>query len=273
MNAPVRRAAAGAGPAARRAMSRIEFLGCLLAVAGGVWLGAWYWGINLEGAAFLALDETEMLEKVPEDWRPADPDCPTGDCPSPEQIRVEEQLVLRSELEKIRFEAARLTSGIGVVDEVPAGALTDEEERVRERTLAYWNSLAQIVFEVVVLQERVTPLAGTDYQARALSVRRRALEYGRDAVELLETDSVDREALSTGVRIAEWFDHGADMLKTALELRTRQPVGGRAMTAADVWTSTEAELAKRTDLVRRKSLETSGYLTSKYFVDFPPLGI
>lgn len=257
----------------RNALTKVELLGCLMAVAGGVWIGAQYLGLNLHSAAYMALDESDLLTQIPEDWRPANPDCPDGDCPSPEDVRNERERRLRTELQQIRLEVAKLTSTEMAVAADRTGALTPEDEALRDSTLTYWNSLTHIVFEVIALQERVDPFTGTDFQSRALSVRRRALEYGENAVSLLDTQGVDPEAVSTGVRIGQWFGHAAETLTTALELRTRQPVGDRSMSAADVWAQTEAELGKRTELVRRRALETSAYLTTRFFVEFPPLGI
>ncbi|MEQ8848540.1 hypothetical protein [Botrimarina sp.] len=259
--------------AKRQALSKIELLGCLIAIGGGVWIGAQYLGLNLHNAAYVALEEADVLQRIPENWRPPNPDCPDGDCPDPEEVRRDEHRRLRAELEQLRLEVAKLTSNEIAVAADASGSLTPADEALRDRTLAYWNSLTQIVFEVIALQERVNPFTGTDYQSRALSVRRRSLEYGENAVALLDTEGVDPEAVSTGVRIGQWFGHAADTLQTALELRTRQPVGDRSMPAADVWAQTEAELGKRTELVRRRSIETAAYLTSRFFVEFPPLGI
>jgi len=259
----------------RRGLSKIELLGCLGAVAGGVWIGAQYLNLDLHGAAYQALDETELLTRIPEEWRPVNPDCPDGDCPSKEEVRVAELTRLRSELEDLRFEVARLAwNNPDLSEELAASAkLSDEQIATRDRTQAYWQDLTQIVFDVTSIQERVAPFTGTAEHSRALAVRRRALEYGQHAAGLLSPEGVDPQAVATGVRISEWLGHGAQTLQQALELRGSQAVAGRAVPAAAVWAQTEAELQKRTELVRRKSRETAAYLTTRYFVAFPPLDL
>lgn len=259
----------------RSGISTIELLGCLLAVAGGVWIGAQYVDLDLHGAAYQALDETELLTQIPTEWRPTNPDCPNGDCPDPAELRRAEEQRLRVELEELRYEVARLAGGKPPIDVegMDISSLTAEENLLRDRTQSYWQGLSEIVFEVTAIQQRVLPYTGTDEHSRALAVRRRALEYGQEAVYLLNTEGVAPEAVATGVRVAEWFGHGSETLNTAVTLRSRQAVGGRSVSAADLWANTEADLQKRTELVRRRSRETSAYLTTKYFAEFPPLGL
>src|SRR3970282_808214 len=51
----------------RMGLSVLEFVGCLIALVGGVWLGAIYLGIDVHRVAYVALSESELMEKVPED--------------------------------------------------------------------------------------------------------------------------------------------------------------------------------------------------------------
>ena len=76
----------------------MEVLTSLLAVAGGLWIGAQYYDVDLNGAAYQALDETQLLEKLPPDWRPPNPDCPNGDCPDPAEVRAAEEARLTAKL-------------------------------------------------------------------------------------------------------------------------------------------------------------------------------
>jgi hypothetical protein len=258
----------------RIGLSRFEIVSCLIAVAGGVWIGAQYYNVDLNGAAYQALDESQLLERIPPDWRPPNPDCPNGDCPDPAEVRAAGEARLAAQFTELQFEVARLSGGVDEdLSEVRASSsLSESDVAMRDRTLSYWQGLTRIVFDVSSIHNIVAPYAGTDLQSRALAVRRRSLEYGHEAIDLLEIEGVDPQAIATGVRVSEWFAQSAQKLTTALELKTRQPVGDRSISAADLWAQTEAELQKRTELVQRKSQETSAYLTSKYFTEFPPLG-
>ena len=85
----------------RAGLSVLEFVGCVIAVVGGIWLGAIYLGVDLRRVAHEALSDTELLEKVPEDWRPVGAE---------EEHMTREQLVttLREELSGLRTEITSL---------------------------------------------------------------------------------------------------------------------------------------------------------------------
>ena len=70
-------------------------------------------GLDLNKAAYQALDETELLTQIPDEWRPVNPDCPDGDCPDPAELRRAEQQIpaLLAELDALRMEVARLRAG------------------------------------------------------------------------------------------------------------------------------------------------------------------
>lgn len=257
---------------AARGLSKFELLAALIAVAGGMWIGANYVGLDLNQTAYDALDDTELLGKIPEDWRPPNPECPDGDCPSEEEIRQGQLDDLREQLDGLREEVNLITGG---VEPLPQGesTLTAELRTKRDRTLPYWNTLREIVTEVTTLQQRVASFQDPEKYARALSVRRRAMDYGLDAVKLLDDEGVDPQAVEAAGRVSEWFQHGAETIGSAVEIRSRQQIGGRSVTGVELWRSLEADLAKRTELVRRKTRETAGYLSSRYFTEFTPLDL
>lgn len=260
--------------ARRNALSILEVLGCVVAIGGGVWIGATYFGVDLNGAAYQALDEAELLTKLPEEWRPVNPECPDGNCPDPAEVFAAEQARLQAELDELRFEVARMASGPQAKQaDDRAGSLSPEDREKRDATQAYWQELGAIAFEVTAIQQRVQSIATPDDQGRVLALRRRALEYGNEATQLLPIDGVDERAVEAGVRLAEWFEHSAETIQSAIDLRSHQAVSGRSVSAANIVAQAEAELKKRTDFLRRKSAESSAYLTGRYFTDFPPLGI
>ncbi|MEN0110154.1 MAG: hypothetical protein AAF805_05485 [Planctomycetota bacterium] len=257
----------------RRGLSKLELLTCLVAVGGGVWIGANYLGVDLEGAAFVALDETQLLDQVPEEWRPSDPDGPDADGLNAEQRRALERARVAQQLQQLHAEVDSLTNGSAPVAATDEIELSPRDAVTRDRTVAYWQSLTQVVLDVTSIEERVAPLVTAEQQGRAIALRRRALAYGQRATELLDADGVDPRALETGVRVAEWLGQGAETLESALELRDRQSAGGRTVTAAQFWSQINGDLRMRTDLLRRKSVEASGYLSGRYFTQFPPLAI
>lgn len=258
----------------RTGLSITELLGCLLCVAGGVWIGANYLGVDLNRAAYRALDETELLTQIPDDWRPENPDCPDGDCPDPTDQRSAEVARLNAELDALRVEVARLESGQPEpTGEEEASLLGGPLAEARQRSVSYWRGLAEIVDEVEALQARVSGVRQATEQARIMVVKRRALAYGKRAIELLDAEGVDEQAIDTGARIAQWYDQSEQAISKAGELSVRQTVDGRTFTAEEIWSQTEREHAKRTELVRRKANDAHAYLNSRYLVEFPALAL
>ncbi|MGL4512741.1 MAG: hypothetical protein ACRCT8_06585 [Lacipirellulaceae bacterium] len=252
-----------------RGVSRVEFLGVLLAVGGGVYIGSQYLGVDLNRAAYRALDESSLLEKIPDKWRPANPDCPNGDCPDPNEVRAHAELQLRSELDRLTVEIARL----GNLDTDNPAQLDPALETQRDATLGYWQRLTEVVATVERLQTRVEPFATSADQAHVFALRRRAMEYGQRAIDLLDAKEVDSRAVESGIRLAEWYSHGAELLGRAHDLTGRQTPDGRAVSAQRLLAQNEHDHAKRTELVRRKADDAAVYLHGRYLVPFPPLAL
>ena len=68
-----RRTAVQQSSAARAGLTVLEFVGCLIAVIGGAWLGALYLGVDVNNVAYTALAQSDLLDKVPAEWRPEGP--------------------------------------------------------------------------------------------------------------------------------------------------------------------------------------------------------
>src|SRR3954471_22350502 len=88
----------------RGGLTILEFLTCTTAVVGGAWLGALFLGVDVRHLAFTALSESKLLDKVPADFRPANPN---------EKIMTREQLLttLHEELGSLRNQIATLRTG------------------------------------------------------------------------------------------------------------------------------------------------------------------
>lgn len=253
----------------RHGISTIELLGCGLSIAGGIWIGALYLGLDLNRAAYQALDETELLTQIPDEWRPVNPDCPDGDCPDPAEVRKAEQLKLFSELDALRREVARLQAGAKMEDE--SSVIDQATQETSQLTMDYWQRLHEVIGEVSVLQDRVKSIKKDSSRPRVLAVKHRSYAYGKKAIELLDSTGVDTRAVETGLRVAEWYGQSEALLTQAAELSGNQTVAGRSLSADQVWTQTQKQHRKQTDLVRRKVEDSYVYLRGRYMVDFPQL--
>src|SRR5689334_1866177 len=127
---------------AHSGLTILEFLACTIAVIGGAWLGAVLLGIDVRNLAYTALSESKLLDKVPADLRPANPN---------EKIMTREQLLttLHEELGSLRNQIATLRTGAptaGSPENAAKGEhpATLELPPTKEKTLAYWERLIVI---------------------------------------------------------------------------------------------------------------------------------
>src|SRR5215210_5824853 len=88
----------------RAGLTILEFLACTTALVGGAWLGALYLGIDTRHLAYTALSQAQLLDKMPAELRPVDPN---------EKVMTREQLLttLHEELGSLRHQITTLRSG------------------------------------------------------------------------------------------------------------------------------------------------------------------
>ena len=113
-------------------MSILEFVGCSLALVGGLWLGAIYLGIDVRHATYDALSESKLMEKVPEDWRPegmAPEEAPTS---AELAASVQNELVsLRQEITTLRDTHKCAGGRAAAADENTVDSTADADELAR----------------------------------------------------------------------------------------------------------------------------------------------
>ncbi|TWT90722.1 hypothetical protein Mal64_11170 [Pseudobythopirellula maris] len=261
---------------ARRGLSIIETLGCLLAVGCGVWAGAVWLGLDLSAVAYTALSDAEVMEQIPEDWRPANPECPEGDCPSIEQLHLERAIALNEELDSLRFEVAALRNGAELEEPIDAEALLarfeqPEQKHARVATMQHWKRIGEVVTEVNNLHRSVEGLAQTGHAARTMSIRRRAFAYGARAIEACEVEGVDPTAVEAGYRIADWYRKGDEMIFRSVDPSTATATASRGLTPSEAWQNAKKQHDKEGELVLEKTNETRALLKARFLVEFPPV--
>src|ERR1044072_8567270 len=88
----------------RAGLTILEFMACTIAVIGGAWLGGVYLGVDVRHLAFSALSQAKLLDKMPPELRPVDPN---------EKVMTREQLLntLHEELGSLRNQITSLHGG------------------------------------------------------------------------------------------------------------------------------------------------------------------
>src|SRR5262245_50140957 len=154
---------------ARGGLTILEFTGCLIAVVGGLWLGAMYLGVDVKKATYTALSDSQLLEKLPEGWRPE---------PPKDKAMTREQLLttLREELGTLRTEITALRAGAtpaatGEAAEEAADAIS--KLPTKERTLAYWSRLNEIGLGETALQDDAQSTFSNENAAKTFAIKGR----------------------------------------------------------------------------------------------------
>jgi hypothetical protein len=158
-------------PAANRAgLTVLEFLGCVIAVVGGAWLGALYLGVDVRHVAHTALAESDLLDKVPPEWRPPGPE---------DKAMTREQLVstLREELGALRQELSSLRTGeqTNVMETNSPDQVDTPGTRtaLKEPTLAYWLRINEISLSEAALQRDAESAANDANSAQVFAIKGR----------------------------------------------------------------------------------------------------
>ncbi len=201
----------------RSGLSLLEVVGCLVAVVAGLWLGAQYLGLNLHSIAYTTLDETAVLEQLPEPIRPRPP-------VGLEPVASEELTrQLNDELEAIRHDLFDLQQQNQ--EQAANGELADDlgtdigglAER-RQQTLEFWSRLGEIRLEVERIQASAQTAASEENVWKVLEIRQRANQYGAKAVEAAMVDVVDPQALQFAKQLVGWYEQGADLYGEAMKV-------------------------------------------------------
>lgn len=256
----------------RAGVSLLQVLTCLLAVAGGVYVGTEYMGVTLNDVAYTALDETQMLDKLPEDWRPELSDCPIGDCP--ERVAPDEEAAeLRAEFEALRLDAAKLRRS-AQLGETPDLMRFDDEQLALERdtTLAYWGRLCEIANQVADLDARVQVAMAKKTTGHAFEIRSRAFDFGSRSIEAITLENVDAQAIEAGNRLIEWYRDGADLYLQATKVWD-DLAGSATGDQQQELERARIHHSKQTELLRAKLAELSSLLGRRYSVDFPTIEV
>jgi hypothetical protein len=191
----------------RAGLTTLEFMGCLVAVVGGAWLGALYLGVDVKNVAYTALSQAELLDNVPAQWRPKGPK---------DNVMTREQLMttLREELGSLRTEITALRNGQGQVERSePAATATDASSPTptKERTFAYWSRLNEIAISEADLQEEAETAVNSDNAAKVFAIKGRISRFAAKTVEAVPTVEVDQTALRFGRQLGLWYNHGGEL--------------------------------------------------------------
>jgi hypothetical protein len=252
--------------AMRSGLSVLEFVGCTIAVVGGIWLGAVYLGVDVRHMAHTALSETELLERMPPEWRP----------PGPQDGVTREQLVatLREELGSLKDEISTLRAG-----EVEAGRITEdtnapapstEIEASQEKTMAYWARLNEIALGEASLQAGAESAFDEGKASKVFAIKARIGRFAAKSVEAIPPAQVDPSLVQFGKQLSLWYEHGGELYERAMQIwESAANSQGREHLNED-WKRAELHHKNEAKLLRDKASGVRTAVSRRFGIEFPP---
>ncbi|HEX3601673.1 MAG TPA: hypothetical protein VHU84_16085 [Lacipirellulaceae bacterium] len=249
----------------RLGLTTLEFMGCLIAVVGGAWLGALYLGVDVKTAAYTALSQSQLLNKMPKEWRP--------DAPQ-DKVVTREQLVtaLHEELGTLRNQITALQTG---KNESVAGVTTQSTSDstsqlpTKDRTLAYWTRLNEIALGEADLQKDAESAFNASNAAKVFAIKGRISRFAAKAVEAVPTQEIDEAALKFGRQLQLWYEGGGELYERAVRI-WETPMGQQARAKLnDEWKQADLQHHNEAKLVNDKAIAVRSTIGRIYGVDFP----
>lgn len=248
-----------------RGLTRLEFLGCAIAVVGGAYLGAMYLGVDLHKVAFTALSQSKLIDKVPAELRPANPD---------EQVMTREEVVaaLHEELGSLRNEITALRAG------TPSGqgesakrkdASPNDLPPTKEKTLAYWQRLNEIAIGEAALQRDTESAFNTNNAAKVFAIKGRISRFSAKAVEAVPTQEVDEAMIKFGRQLQLWYDRAGELYEKAVRI-WETPIAQQARNQLNLeWKRADEQHRNEGRLISEKARAVRGSMSRIYGIEFP----
>jgi hypothetical protein len=251
----------------RTGLTVLEFLGCVIAVVGGAWLGALYLGVDVRHVAHTALAQAELLDHVPPEWRPPGPQ---------DKTMTREQLVatLREELSVLRNDLTALRAGeVGTpavgASPAPERAPSTASATVKDKTLAYWLRINEIALGEAALQADAESAADNVNAARVFAIKGRISRFAAKSVEALPSEGVDRAVVQFGRQLGDWYERGGELYERAVRIwESPTASDGREQLNQD-WRRAEVQHRNEARLLHDKGVAVRSAASRQFRVEFP----
>jgi hypothetical protein len=238
-----------------------------MAVIGGIWLGALYLGVDVRYMAHTALSETELLDKMPPDWRP----------PGPNDGVTREQLVatLREELGSLKDEISTLRSGESMAPpkfetSQPAQPQTSIERLPSQvRTLAYWQRLSEIALGEASLHTEAEAAFEQGKASKVFAIKARLCRFAAKAVDVIPTEEVDESVVQFGRQLSLWYEHGGELYERAMQIWESAANSQGREQLNDDWRRAELHHKNEAKLLRDKANGVRTTVSRMFGTEFP----
>jgi hypothetical protein len=239
-----------------------------------VCLGAYYLGVHVEDLAYTALDESTVLEKLPEEWRP---EPPSTLIEGAQEAQREAEVVtqqLQQDLEQLKQEVESLHSESSTppADGAASSDTAEAQPAADQATLDYWNELCAKTVEVASLVSTSEQSVDAENAARALELRARVFRYGAEAIGALDRRDVDAQALELGAAMQNWYEHAAELNDESLAAWLSEQQGKTIQGEAARLAAVKQQFDQESALIRKKADAVRQQLQQRYGTEFSPVG-
>jgi hypothetical protein len=257
----------------RAGLTVLEFVGCVMAVVGGAWLGALYLGVDVRNLAYTALAEAELLESVPPNLRPASPGVNAMNAMTREQLVAtlrEELGTLRTELKALRSgETTNLPVFAAAAPEGNTSEPADTPQASKEKTLAYWLRVSEIALSEAALQKDAESAANSGNASRVFAIKGRISRFAAKSVEALPSDGVDDSVIRFGRQLALWYDHGGELFERAVRIWETPTISENREQLNEEWRRAQSHLNNEAQLVNEKAEAVRSTVSRNFGEEFP----
>ncbi len=248
----------------RVGLTILEFLACAIAVLGGAFLGALYLGVDFRHLAYTAMSESQLLDKVPADWRPPDPN---------EKVMTREQLLttLHEELGSLRSQITALRSGKpGAADPAHAADVSATSlPPTKEKTLAYWSRLNEIAMSDAALQRDAELAFNENNAAKVFAIKGRISRFSAKTIEAVPTQEVDDSVVRFGRQLRLWYDRAGELYEQAVRI-WETPIGQQARTQLnEEWKRSDQQHLNEARLLKEKATAVRKSMSRIFGAEFP----
>jgi hypothetical protein len=244
----------------RAGLTTLEFAGCVIAVVGGLWIGAVFLGVDMRHLAHRVLDEAELLDSVPEEWRP------TG---ANENNMTREQVVamLRKELGSLRSEIVALRTAAAAVGDPEL--LSEADLIAKERARAYWLRLSEIARTEAALQRDAETTLDERNAAKVFAIKGRITRFAAKTVEAAESEGVDPTLIQFGKQLGEWYERTSDLYERAVQI-WESPTTTQARSQLNKeWRASELQHRTEARLLIERAAAVRSTLSRQFGQEFP----
>ncbi len=261
----------------RRGLSVVEFVGCLVALCGGVTMGSMYLGVDLQGIATDVLEYSQVMDfqsaetdelasaDTSEDQPTVDTEeIPNDQSPASETSDHADDISGDSE-ETVNTEASPEATAKLKLESTEE--LTEAERK--KATQDYWK-----VLNACVRQETLGRKAGAknfanwqllDHLTHRLKGHQRVI----DKIEQLDAHGVDPKVTLHANQVVAWHLAGVKLNQRALDLITNGPQASLTGPVAQSWQSAATQHRMEEKLVHEKHLGVASYLVHTYKTSGP----